>query len=100
MRNVISDAMIISSALVVLLAGCSKGRSIADLIKDLKSSHRHARFEAAKALGEYGSNAAKAAPHLIEALNDPEAKVRHAAARSLGQIGPAGKEGIPGLTKA
>src|SRR5712692_10902377 len=100
MKNLISNKMLVLFALTVLLAGCGKGRSVADLIEALKSPDPKVRFEAAKSLGELGSNAEKAAPALTEALNDPEAKVRHAAARSLGKIGPGGKEAIPGLTKA
>ena len=80
MRNAISITGLVLSVLVVSLPGCGKGKSIADLMRDLKSPDAKVRFEAAKALGEYGSNAAKAGPVLTEALDDPEAKVRHAAA--------------------
>jgi hypothetical protein len=36
MRNLMSKAVFVLSILAVLLAGCSQGRSIADLIKALK----------------------------------------------------------------
>ena len=55
------------------------------LVRTLQSPSPHARWEAAKALGEIGD--ASAAPALVEALEDEKAAVRWLAATALGNLG-------------
>lgn len=68
-----------------------------DLIKQLRKGDAEARRNAAKALGESGSNSSETVTALIAALRDSDRYVRRFAARSLGEIGPAAKPAVPAL---
>jgi HEAT repeat protein len=66
----------------------------------LKDGEARVRLEAAKALGEFGPDAAGATSALADALGDSEADVRQAAAKALGDIAPASAAAIPKLIRA
>jgi serine/threonine protein kinase len=67
-------------------------QSLIDRMRDPAS-----RWMATVALGEMGSEARAAVPHLIEALDDADAQVRWDAAKTLGKIGPAAGSAVPAL---
>jgi hypothetical protein len=97
------------SSLVAILAGCdgverqhARERlvvigtpAVPSLVEALTAPNRHARWEAANALGEIGDPAAAAA--LVEALEDEESGVRWLAAKGLIDLG---REGLIPLLKA
>ena len=58
------------------------------------------RWMAIVALGEMGSEARAAVPHLIEALEDADVQVRWDAAKTLGKIGPAAGAADPAPQQA
>jgi HEAT repeat protein len=55
------------------------------------------RWNAARAIGKVGAEAAGAVPSLVAALQDPAATIREHAAEALGDIGPPAAEAVPGL---
>ena len=61
------------------------------MVKDLESSNRRVRRDAAKALGEIGPGAKAAVPKLVELLGDSDKDVRTAAAMALREIAPEAK---------
>ncbi len=72
---------------------------VAPALKNLivKMRDPASRWMAIVALGEMGSEARAAVPHLIEALEDADAPVRWDAAKTLGRIGPAAGSAVPAL---
>jgi HEAT repeat protein len=67
-------------------------QSLIDRMRDPAS-----RWMAIVALGEMGSEARAAVPHLIEALEDADVQVRWDAAKTLGKIGPAAGAAVSAL---
>ncbi len=55
------------------------------------------RWNAARAIGKVGPQAASAVPALLVALQDPAATIREHAAEALGDIGPPAAEAVQGL---
>ena len=76
-------------------AESAPGKSVSQLVADLKSKDAEARADAAEALGRKGSDAKDAVPDLIAALKDADENVRDAAADALGKMGPAAKAAVP-----
>lgn len=91
-------------ALVVMAAGCGKGKkidySVPGLTKALKDKDPDVRYIAAHNLGKYGAEAREAVPALIEALKDEDPYVRMGVAYALAGIGPDATEAIPALAEA
>jgi HEAT repeat protein len=81
-------------------AGCSKEKSTAELLADLKAPEEHKRIVAARTLPHRKGEAAKIVPALIEALNDKDGDVRVSAALGLGSFGEQAKDAIPALEAA
>src|SRR5579875_2969938 len=67
----------------VLLAGCSKGKSVEELSKQLESPKPNARHHAVRELRDMGPKAKDAVPALAKALKDNDPKVRKKAAQAL-----------------
>jgi len=87
-------------AVLLLLVGCSRGKSTADWLEKLHSQDSAVRLHAANALGERKAEAQAVVPALSEALKDRDAFVRREAAHSLGRIGPEAKQAVPALLAA
>ena len=87
-------------AVLLLLAGCGRGKSTADWLEKLRSEDSSVRLHAAKALGDKKADAQRVVPALAEALRDQDAFVRREAANSLGRIGPDAKGAVPALLTA
>ena len=88
---------IIVLCLVVLSAGCGRGKTTADLLEQMRAKESAQRLHAIKALGERGKDAATVAPALALALRDEDAFVRRDAAEALGRIGPEARQAAPAL---
>jgi HEAT repeat protein len=91
-------AMLVGVSL--LLVGCARKKSTADLVAQLKAPDSAQRLRAANALGQRKSEAAVVVSPLAEALADNDAFVRREAANSLGKIGPDASEAVPKLIVA
>lgn len=78
-------------------AGDEPTRSLAELLKELKSSSAKKREAAAHELGRLGPKAKRAASALATLLEDEEERVRLRAARALGKIGPGAVAAVPAL---
>ena len=92
------------SSLLILLAlvgsGCSREKSTAELIADLKSSEEKDRLIAVRLLPQRKGDADQVIPALGEALKDKESDIRLSAAIGLGYFGEQAKETIPALQTA
>jgi len=92
------------SSLLILLAlvgsGCSREKSTAELIADLKSSEEKDRLIAVRLLPQRKGDADQVIPALGEALKDKESDIRLSAAIGLGYLGDQAKETIPALQAA
>lgn len=85
---------------LLALAGCSRGKSTAGLIGDLKSKDEEDRIKAVRLLPQQKGDASKVVPALIESLKDGHSDVRWSAAIGLGNLGAEAKSAIPALEKA
>jgi len=85
--------------LLCLLAcsGCSKEKSTAELLADLKAPEERDRIIAVRTLPTRKADAAQIVPALIEALKDKDGDVRVSAAIGLGSFGEQAKDAIPAL---
>jgi HEAT repeat protein len=85
--------------LLCLLAcgGCSKTKSTAELIADMKSPEDKDRLIAVRLLPQRKADAAQVVPALIEALKDKENDIRLSAAIGLGSFGEEACAAIPAL---
>ena len=92
------------SSLLILLAlvgsGCSREKSTAELIADLKSSEEKDRLIAVRLLPQRKGDADQVIPALGEALKDKESDIRLSAAIGLGYFGDQAKETVPALQTA
>jgi HEAT repeat protein len=88
--------------LLCLLAsvGCSKEKSTAELLEDLKSPQDREKITAVRLLPRHSGDAAKVIPALIEALKDKDGDVRRSSAIGLGNFGEEAKDAIPALQVA
>ncbi len=76
----------------------NEGKSLSQLVADLKDRDPAVREQAAKALGALGRRSpADVVKPLAEVLQDENAKVRLAAVIALGSIGPNAQEALPAL---
>ncbi len=75
------------------------GRTVKQLLADLKAPAAETRNAAAYELAGMGPAAQAAVPALIEALEDESQYVRFPVAVALGEIGPGAKAAVPALTK-
>jgi HEAT repeat protein len=80
--------------------GCSREKSMDQLIGDLKSSEERDRVVAVRLLPRREEDAARVVPALIKSLNDKTNDVRWSAAIGLGYYGDEAKDAIPALQKA
>jgi hypothetical protein len=83
----------------ILVARQLRESPTARLIRQLQDPDDDIRQDAARALGELGSEAKDAAPALTEALEDADAEVRYRALKALSKIGFAEKTAVPALAK-
>ena len=80
--------------------GCSKEKSTAELLADLKAPEERERIIAVRTLPHRKGDAAQVVPALIEALKDKDGDVRMSAALGLGSFGEQAKDAIPALEAA
>ena len=83
--------------LCLLGAGCSREKTIAELIADLKSPQEKERVIAVRLLPQRKEDAALVVPALVEALKDQESDIRRSAAIGLGELAESAQEAIPAL---
>jgi HEAT repeat protein len=83
--------------LLLIGCGCSKEKSTAELLQDLKSQEDREKVTAVRLLPGREAEAAKIIPALTESLKDKDGDVRRSAALGLGNFGAAAKEAIPAL---
>jgi HEAT repeat protein len=76
-----------------------EGKTIGQLIAQLKDENHSVRRAAASVLDRIGPEAKAAVPALTNALKDNAAHVRYAAAKALGKTGPEAKGAVPALTE-
>jgi murein DD-endopeptidase len=76
------------------------GRTLDQLMQQLKSPDSRQRVDAASSIAQFGPRAKAAAPALIKALEDGNAQVRFQAAIALGCVGRDAKAAVPALTEA
>jgi HEAT repeat protein len=86
--------------LVVPSCGCSREKSTADLLADLKGSTEREKLIAVRLLPARKGDAAQIVPALIEALKDKDGDIRRSAAIGLGGFGADAREAIPALQAA
>lgn len=92
----LSEALILGAGVLLGTAALGQtlsrtdflGRSLAEWVRELDSSHPAARRAAVFALGSKGPDAAPWTSRLKGLLEDPDEAVREAAAFALGKIGP------------
>jgi HEAT repeat protein len=90
--------MLIGLAVCLLACGgCSKTKSTAELIEDLKGSDERDRLIAVRLLPLRKAESAKVVPALIDALKDKENDIRLSAAIGLGTLGEEARDAIPAL---
>ena len=92
------------TGLVLLLCtlacgGCNTGKSIDELIGDLKRGTEIDAVKAARLLPRGKGDAAKVVPALIEALSHKGQDVRRSSALKLGEFREQAKDAIPALQK-
>ncbi len=75
----------------------SSAQSIADLVKELKSSDNAERREASYRLSQMGPSAKEAVPALIESLEDQDTQVWFNSITAIARIGPDAEAAIPAL---
>ena len=92
--------VILMLCLALLPAGCSKEKSTADLLTQLRDKDAARRVEAVKELGNRESDLDTVTPALIQALKDENAFVRRDAARVLGSFGPRASSAVSALKTA
>jgi HEAT repeat protein len=80
--------------------GCSRQKSTAELVKDLKSSEERDRLVAVRLLQQRKGDAAEVVPALTEALKDKTEDVRISAAIGLGYFGEQARGAVPALRAA
>jgi HEAT repeat protein len=83
--------------LVVLLAGCARGKSTDEWIEQLQTGDGVGRLRAIKALSTRGKEVEVVVPALAKALTDKDPFVRRDAAMALGRIGPEARTALPFL---
>jgi HEAT repeat protein len=96
MRYILTGVLTLGICTVVW----AENAEVQALIAKLEGADSDARRDAAKALGELGSEAKLAVPALTKRLNDRDAFVRRFAAESLGKIGADAKSAVPKLSLA
>ena len=97
--------MPVQTGLVLLLCllacgGCNNGKSIDELIADLKSGTEIDAVKAARNLPRARDDAAKVVPALIEGLTHKGNDIRRSSALKLGEFHELAKDAIPALQKA
>ncbi len=85
--------------LALILGGCGNA-DIATLTAQLSDRDQRVRYDAAKALEDYGSQAAPAVQELGKCLRDDDPGVRYRAAKALSKIGHASVGSIAELSAA
>jgi HEAT repeat protein len=78
----------------------TEASDVAGLIKDLDLPEPSKRARAAEILGEIGSDAKAAIPHLVKLLKDKEEGVRKNSAHAIEQIGSLTQGDLPGVVDA
>ncbi len=81
-------------------AGCSRTKSTAQLLEDLKAPGERERTIAVRTLPQRTGDAAQVVPALIEALKDRDGDIRRSAALGLGSFGEQARDAIPALQAA
>ena len=61
--------------------------TVAGLVKDLQSNNKETRMNAIGSLGQIGTNARIAVPHLVRLLDDPDKEVASPFLASVGLCG-------------
>jgi HEAT repeats len=87
----------ITFILILLFAGCNRGKSTDSLIGDLSSKDDGDRIKAVRFLQHRKIDAATVVPALIESLKDSDGDVRRSAAIGLGNFGAEAKSAIEAL---
>ncbi len=82
---------------VPLCSGCSREKSTAELLADLKTAPDRERVTAVRLLPRRKGEAAEVVPALIAALKDRDSDIRHSAALGLGEFGDQAKDAVPAL---
>ena len=85
---------------LMVLAGCGKTKSTAELLEDLKAPAERERTIAVRLLPQRKEDAARIVPALIATLKDKEGDIRRSAALGLGAFGEQAKDAIPALEEA
>lgn len=85
---------------VVACSGCTREKSTAQLIADLKSTEERDRLIAVRLLPQRKADVAEVVPALILALKDKETDIRLSAAIGLGGFGADARDAIPALQTA
>lgn len=81
-------------------SGCSREKSTAQLLEDLKAPAERDRLIAVRLLPQRKGDAAQVVPGLIEALKDKDGDIRVSAAIGLGSFGEQARDAIPSLKAA
>ena len=89
--------LLVATCISTLAGGCSG--HITELAQQLADEDAHVRRQAARTLGELGSEAKAAVPALSKALHDNDADVRRLVAYALGQIGTDASSALEDLKK-
>lgn len=82
---------------ILAQSSASRPASLSALIQKLKSPKASDRTAAAFEIGQMGTTASRATPHLILLLDDPDSGVRDKAVQALGRMGKAANVAIPKL---
>jgi HEAT repeat protein len=85
---------------LVMGGGCNRGKTVDEMIADLRTGKERDRIIAARLLPQHKEAASKIVPAMIESLKDRDIDVRLSAAAGLGLLGEAAREAIPQLQAA
>ena len=64
--------------------------TVAGLVKDLQSYDKSTRMNAIRSLGQIGTGARIAVPHLVRLLDDADKEIASLSLRALALMGPSG----------
>ena len=62
--------------------------TVAGLVKDLQSNNKATRMNAIRSLGQIGTGARIAVPHLVQLLDDSDKEIASLSLRALAFVGP------------
>ncbi|MDA0840696.1 MAG: HEAT repeat domain-containing protein [Planctomycetota bacterium] len=99
LETLYDDHWLVRLSLADVLGNITDERSVSALTSLLDDKHERVRRAAVMSLGQMGSTAKAAVPHLVPKLQDEDALMRKVSAFSMAQIGESADGAVNGLQK-